>query len=175
MPRRDSKRFLISMSDKFKDQPIWQRLLEGAKVLGQLWQKYKGCAKAWDVSEVCACLADQKPSPFCRARTRWLTLALEAGREVVDGEWGLFYSMTASEWDATGLTIKIELLDIGGVVAVGPAGAVTMRGLAQIAEKGGKEGLRGALKIIQSFEGSKIEVPELNKVSTTSETSYDQR
>lgn len=130
-------------------------------MLGKLWRERgeKGaCAQAWDIGASCACPKGEKPSPFCRARTRWIELAVEAGREIVEGEWGLVYSMTASEWDATGLTLKVDIPEAGGLVSVGSKESISMADLAYLAMSGKKEGLRDVLAIQRVFPDARIEV-----------------
>lgn len=126
-----------------------ERLLKGAGVLGGWWRAVsERCSGGW--SPGCP---DQNEKKFCVAKRQWILLALESGREVHDEEYGLALSMTAPEWDKTGLTMKFEA--DGTVYRIGAAGTATMtnlRGLLGISEV-----VPSMLKVMANFPGSRIE------------------
>lgn len=126
-----------------------ERLLKGAGVLGGWWRaEAERCSDGWSV----AC-SDAREKKFCIAKRQWILLAIEEGREIYDEEYGLALSMTASEWDGTGLTMKFEADGI--VHRVGKAGTASMEnllGLMKISEV-----VPSMLKVMANFPGSRIE------------------
>jgi hypothetical protein len=87
------------------------RLLRGAKVLGTLWRSGARCEGEW--SAVCPC---EPQGIFCRAKERWVKIFGELhGEEEVarlrrdGGRFGLLLAMTVRQFEATGLTLLIEL------------------------------------------------------------------
>ena len=97
--------------EKPKQQiPLSQRLMKGAEVLGHYWRKpEERCSAGWSLDS-CTCEPKKK---FCIARLQWLTLAIEAERELHEGPDGLARAMTAEEWDNTKLAFKMEREGIG--------------------------------------------------------------
>lgn len=85
--------------------PLSERLKKGAGVLGQIWKDpTQRCVAGWSI-DGCTC---EFPNKFCKARIQWLTLAVEDGRELQEDPYGIALAMTASEWDSTLLSMKIE-------------------------------------------------------------------
>lgn len=152
------------------DRPIEERLLNGARTLGQFWRNNERCVtQGWSVKraegasgvfipEPCTC---NPTTRFCRAKIQWLTLAgTQEDREMVEGDHGLALSMWGREWDATGLTLSWDYLGMG-VVRVGPKGGVDMTGLRKL----GADPVSGCvtLKLMARFSGSKIAFEEVVK------------
>jgi hypothetical protein len=87
------------------------RLLRGAKVLGTLWRTGARCKGEW--SAVCPC---DPQGIFCRAKERWVKIFGELhGEEEVarlrrdGGRFGLLLAMTVRQFEATGLTLLVEV------------------------------------------------------------------
>jgi hypothetical protein len=87
------------------------RLLRGAKVLGELWRSGARCAAEW--SAVCPC---DPQGIFCRAKERWVKIygELNGEEEVAQlrrdgGRFGLLLAMTVRQFEATGLTLLVEV------------------------------------------------------------------
>jgi hypothetical protein len=125
-----------------EQKPLSERLLLGAKMLGNLWRRGKRCKTGWDVTPAdvatgggiaflpCPC---EPKTDFCKARIQWLTLAFQAELEIVIGPYALFYMMTAPQWDATGLTATVES-EKAGMLRVGQKGTISMTHLAKLAQ-----------------------------------------
>lgn len=145
------------------------RLLKGAKVLGDFWRSGKRCPEGWEISDIkqvqdasgkevlrhrdCACTVK---TDFCVARVHWINLALDAGRDPVDGENALTIWMTGSEWDATGLVKGIHIAEVGIVkVGTGPGAQIPMKEFVKICSV--PETMASMLKLFKVFPGSKIE------------------
>jgi len=126
---------------------IQQRLANGARVLGKMWLDGERCPKGWKSTE-CECTPKSR---FCKAKAQWIDLALQDGRMIEEGDYGLPLMMTASEWDNSGLTLKIEIPEVG-VVGVGPKGSISMMELEKITP----ETMPSILKIFKFFPGAKV-------------------
>lgn len=122
-----------------------ERLLAGAKILGNLWRRGIRCKNGWDVSSTdlvtaagitifpCGCTPRTE---FCKARIQWLSLSFMACREdvpIVEGLCGLFYSMSAKEWDATGLTATVES-EKAGTLRIGSRGTISTAHLTKLSQ-----------------------------------------
>lgn len=140
------------------------RLLKGSRVLGQFWLAGDRCQEGWSVHGIkppegvevpkapeCVC---EKKSRFCKAKVQWINLAIEEGRGLLDDPYGIPLMMMASDWDATGLTLKIDLPEIG-MVGIGPNGITSMTELAKISQA--PESLHSMMNIWKMFPGSRVE------------------
>lgn len=129
--------------------PLPQRLLNGARVLGKLWKAGERCANDW--AGLCTDAADSRKR-FCRAKLQWLTLAVgdpERDLSGVEEEYGLILVMKASEFDATGLTMK---LDSG--ILIGPTGGLSAADAGKLGED--PSSLQSILKILQTFPKARV-------------------
>lgn len=88
------------------------RLIAGAKMLGELWRAGVRCKDGWMVS--CSC---EPMTKFCRAKGLWVKIAQEAGR-TFDQE-PIVGGMTAQEIKASGVTVQIHVPE-HGLVKFGP-------------------------------------------------------
>lgn len=126
---------------------IKERLLKGCKVLGNFWRSKERCAEGWKSTE-CACKPKAK---FCKAKAQWVDLALQDGRMLEEGEYGTAMMMTAAEWDETGLSLIVDIQDIGKV-DVGQKGVISMKELAKVTP----ETMPSILKIFKFFPDSQV-------------------
>lgn len=136
-----------------------ERLLKGARLLGEAWRAGERCSEKWrlfpvdaDPAYAAGCACGEGRTRFCKAKVQWLGLAKQDSRDFVEDPYGLALAMTASEWDATGLLLKVEFPGVG-VVAVGTKGAIPMTELAKVSP----ETLASFLAIFKAFPGSKVE------------------
>jgi len=142
--------------------PRSERLKKGAAFLGQLWAvEGNRCPEGWTI-EPCKCQPARK---FCQARNLWVALALEDwmesikkgeqdGREVDDGPFGLAVSMIASEWDATGLALKIQHPKVNVVIGTGKPCVMTMMDMGKLRDE--PQALEGICVVMNTFEHSKV-------------------
>lgn len=132
--------------------PVSERLKAGAKILGDLWRDpSQRCDAGWSL-DACTC---EFPKKFCKARVHWLTLAVEAGRELHEDAYGLALAMLASEWDATGLTMKIEHPTLGPILIGSSTSSVTgMVDMARMADA--PEVLESTLRVLKAFPKAKV-------------------
>jgi hypothetical protein len=137
--------------------PIAERVLNGAKLLGQLWRAGERCASGWSLGKEAGCSCGEAGTKFCKARELWVSLAVIDGRDPLEGEFALALMMKASEWDATGLVMTAEPSQIG-LVTIGPkpASEVTMLELASLARSPDSAG--GILKLMRKFPGSVMDL-----------------
>jgi len=150
------------------EKPTSERLLEGAKQIGNYYRAGGRCkTMGWNIklaedAESCEvlltledlCQCGSKETIFCKAKVKWLLLALVEPREIVPGEFGLALTMTGKEWDATGLTLTWMSSEIGEV-KVGPKSGITMKSLRELGANP-ESGLT-TLKLMKAFPGSKME------------------
>lgn len=132
--------------------PISERLKNGAKIMGGLWKDpAQRCPAGWSL-EICAC---EPRTKFCQARLHWLTKAVEAGRDLEEGPYGVALAMTASEWDATGLTMKVEHPGIGMLLVGSSQASVTgMVDMGRMMDA--PEVLASTLRVLKAFPKSKV-------------------
>lgn len=137
------------MADAVAEAPVEIRLLNGAKILGQLWRAGGRCEEGW----ACGCV--RKTSKLCLAKGQWFALAVVAGRTAPeqDGPYGLIEMMTVSEFDATGLTIAAELAGIG-TYKIGPRGVVRMTDILELVKD--PAGIASVFRVIDKFPGSRV-------------------
>lgn len=142
--------------------PLATRLKRGAQMLGALWRSKQRCVMGWAVltDEKTLVLCDcEKPTRFCMAKKQWVVLAMTE-RELVNDEHGVVLMMNASEWDETGLLLKIEV-EGQGEIKVGNAsdekkrGQMKMVDLAAIASD--PESGKKMLGLLKAFPGSKVQ------------------
>lgn len=151
--------------------PLPERLKNGARKLGEFWKKEEErCPSGWSL-EVCSC---QPMKKFCQARVLWLTLAVEAGRDLQEEPFGLALAMMASEFDATGLGLKIEHPQIGEFLAgTKPGCVITLKDLAKLMDS--PEVLSSALRVMKFFPRSSIEgLMEMVLAGVVSEANPDE-
>ncbi len=131
--------------------PIKQRLLNGARVLGALWNSGVRCQVKW---HYCACEAPKR-TKFCEAKKQWLNLAEQADPPRTGGDVStatyVLDRMTNAELDAAAITMKIEMPEVG-VVSVGSKGEISFTAL----EKVGPDALRAVMMILRKFPGAKV-------------------
>lgn len=122
------------------------RLLTGAQKLGKLWNEGQRCTDGW--ASYCTC---EIPKTFCKGKELWMSLAAGEGRGLGEGPFEVVEAMLASEFEASKLTMVVEVPDLGKV-RVGPKGEVPWKSfLGQDIEA-----LRTVLSILTSFPGSKV-------------------
>jgi len=130
------------------------RLLAGAKILGVLHRQGLRCSAGWSLEGECACPVRNK---FCIARGQWVKLLLDgdvanAERDFSStGPYSLFRVMLASEFMATGLTVKTD-----SGVSVGPKGQTTTPVAAAVASKVGASAASALSIILTKFEGAQV-------------------
>lgn len=136
-----------------KTLPLPERLKKGAGKLGEIWKILdQRCPAAWSL-DICTC---QPVKRFCQGRLLWLTLAVEAGRDLQEDPYGLVLAMTASEWDATGLTMVVEHPDMGKLL-IGSSGE-SVTGMVDMAKMmDAPEVLASTLRVLRAFPRSKVE------------------
>lgn len=136
------------MGGPVTEAPVGARLLNGARLLGQLFRSGVRCnLGGWSMG----CCPN--PTKFCQAKTQWMRLAEKAGREIEMTDWGVIEAMTFSEFSATGLTMKVDLGEIG-VVGVGSRSEIPIADFLLIAQN--PESMKSVLKVLRSFPGSKV-------------------
>lgn len=135
-----------------KTAPLPERLKNGAKKLGEIWKTpTERCSAGWSL-ESCAC---QPTKRFCNVRSLWITLAIEAGRDLEDDPFGLALAMTATEWDETGLVLKVAHPEIGELlVGSGPKRMTMMQDLLSLMST--PESLKDILMVMKTFENSRV-------------------
>lgn len=134
--------------------PLADRLVRGAAVLGRLWREEKRCdlGLAFD----CFC-ADEKLSEFCRAKRQWTKLFCETGRDGIDfgpsdgNGFGVIEAMTSAELNASGLTLTLDMDQIGKV-KVGPKGDLPWADFCKL----GGEILPTVMEVLKAFPGSRV-------------------
>jgi len=150
------------------EKPTSERLLEGAKAIGNYYRAGARCATmGWQIklvegAESCEVLIDpeelckcgNKATVFCKAKVKWLMLALIEPREIVGGEFGLALTMSGNEWDATGLILKWEAPMVGPI-RIGPKTGVTMKNLKDL--MGDPISGQTSLKLMVAFPGATME------------------
>lgn len=116
----------MSTADRIKDiqkAALPARLLNGARVLGELWRNGTRCLGEW--SGICPCRA---PNDFCEAKKRWLSILREFhGTPLPYGLVGtegflVLEAMTVKMFEATGLTIRVEVPPARVPMRFGPKG-----------------------------------------------------
>ena len=112
----------------------------------------ESCEVQIEPEELCKCGA--KATRFCRAKVKWLHLALCEPRDIQSGEYGLAWTMSSVEWDATGLKLLWDPPEIG-VIKVGKKAEVTMADL--LALSADPMSGRTTLTLMKKFPGAKME------------------
>lgn len=133
--------------------PRPERLKKGAAILGQLWKTPENrCPAGWSLNE-CDCVPQKK---FCVARLHWIILAIEDDRPLEEGPFGMILAMRASEWDATGLSPKIQHPELDVITVGSGPGCVT-----KMAEMGKMmntpEVLENTLIVLKHFPNASIQ------------------
>lgn len=140
------------MSDEIQTT---ERLVNGAKLMGQLFRSGQRCGAGWKFG--CPDAAASK-TKLCRAKGQWEALAVQAGRKISDdqappSDFEFVEAMTVKEFVASGLTMKVDLGD-GSPVRIGAAGEIPIADFITMAID--PTGMNGVLKILRSFPGSKV-------------------
>lgn len=138
---------------KHEEKPVALRLKNGAVALGKLWKAKDRCRDGWS-AYLCSCV---KKTAFCNAKLQWMLMAIGEGRDQEDGDFGVALMMTASEWDLTGLTLRIEIPG-SGEFKISPKADTSMTYLGKLAENA--ESAKSVLLLMKSFPGAKMEFPE---------------
>jgi hypothetical protein len=136
---------------------IPSRLLNGARILGSLWQAGVRCRSEW--SGVCPC---EKPVEFCVAKKKWLGLVLELyeGKYPYEltGMEGLLVleCMDSKMFEATGLTILLAPPGVRAPLRVGRRGTCgqTILDLVAIPEGKDRDDAIEAVILIQEVQGA---------------------
>lgn len=149
------------------DPAIEERLRKGATALGNTWRAGQRCGTGWGVTisdfpdgetsekavERWACQCTPR-TDFCKAKALWFRLAMIELRDLVEGEYGVPMMMTATEWDLTKLTMKVEYEKLGQVV-IGPGGTLTMSDLKKHMKA--PQDLQATLLVLKTFPGARVE------------------
>jgi hypothetical protein len=140
-----------------------ERLLDGARILGNLWRRGKRCKEGWDLSPAdgltaagvavmpCEC---SPRTEFCRARIEWVALAIRADRAIVMGPGGLAVTMSAAQWDLTGLTMAVES-ERAGLLRIGPKGTMSAAHLRKLSED--PESAIAVFSLTREFPKARVE------------------
>lgn len=130
-----------------KDLPAHIRLVNGAKMLGDLWRDGLRCRGGWRAK--CDC---EKSTKFCRAKLQWASMAsAERGPGIFSGTpFEIIEAMTGEEFRASDLTIELEVPEFDRV-KVGPRGDVSYDDVAKT-----DVGLRAVVMVLKKFPGSKV-------------------
>lgn len=139
------------MENPKRQLPLKERLMKGAEILGYYWRKpEERCVVGWSLE--CACEPRKK---FCQAKMQWLTLAIEAGQELVEEPDGLVQSMKAEQWDATKLPYKFSN-DTHGEFLIGttPECVMSMTDLHKL--RAAPEVLDSIIKVMRIFPKSLV-------------------
>lgn len=135
--------------------PPSERLRRGAALLGKLWKiPEQRCAAGWSLDD-CTCVPTKK---FCQARNLWIELALmePEGHDFEEAPCGLGIAMRASEWDSTGLTMKINHSEVGVISIGSPQECVT--GMVDMGKMmDAPMVLASTLRVLRAFPKSKVE------------------
>lgn len=149
---------------------IAERLKKGAGILGKLWREGVRCQEEMSVMcpednpfEPMDCFCEPK-NKFCTAKKQWLSLVIVderpemAGslgyREIVQGPFGLIETMSGSEWDATGMTVKFEFPG-AGVHGIGPHGIMGREDIVKLLDA--PETLNSIIMMAKNFKGMKVQ------------------
>jgi hypothetical protein len=142
--------------------PVKERLLKGAKVLGDLWYRGVRCVDGWMIlcedmnpAKQALCNCDQK-TKFCSARDHWVKLAHQSGRRIEQTEFGLLETMTGAEWEASGRLVTFDLGE-QGIVPVGPVGHPKAKINIRSMVKMDPETIGPMLTVLATFPGSEVE------------------
>lgn len=104
-----------------KRSAIPARLTRGAEVLGVLWRSGVRCEGGWPFG---CC---ERETEFCAAKKKWIALYLElgtAGRPAPDHPFGVIEAMSVRQFEATGITVRVELPGALVPLLIGPKGTV---------------------------------------------------
>lgn len=137
---------------------VADRLKKGASLLGEFWRAGERCQEEFGVlrlqdGKVADCFCDKK-TKFCKAKYQWLGLVVELGREIVEGEGGLLLTMTGSEFDVSGFTMKMEFPGLG-TYGIGPKGVMGREDMIKLCLA--PETLASVLGLMKAFPGLKVD------------------
>lgn len=126
--------------------PVTDRLKKGAEYLAKLWRENQRCPLGWSTS--CSCVT---PTPFCKAKLKWLKLAEEDKRVLIPSNdpYGLIGMMKVAEVEATGLTLTVQFPAFGKM-GFGPKGEFDTQALLDAYLE--PDGVVTLLKLIQQIK-----------------------
>jgi hypothetical protein len=139
--------------------PVAPRLVNGARLLGQLWRSGERCANGW--SGRCECQAKTK---FCAAKAQWCQLKATTPdwRKFEDSAapFAVIDTMTLNEIAATGLTVEYRLYENARTLKVGPKGEISVMDFAEICAASSvgesRAEAESVLRIMTTFSGAKV-------------------
>ncbi len=106
-------------------QETMRRLDKGAQVLGRLWRAGFRCQGGW--KKECPCGADT--TEFCTVKTKWLLMRMEMAPHPTadlaltgEEETFVFETMSTKQFEATGMTLKVEPPGMPGSIRFGAKG-----------------------------------------------------
>lgn len=129
------------------------RLVKGARLLGNLFRRKQMTSCGWGLCG--SGILCEHPDEWCRAKRLWVRLALELGRSLEAGDFGLAESFTLEEFEASGITLAVEVPDAGMIKVGGPKGEVPIRALPTVGDVG-IDGLRSVIMVLRAFPGSRV-------------------
>lgn len=118
-------RIIMDRIEQLKKEGLKARLLKGAAFLGDGWRAGQRCKRAWSGSCVCGAEA----TDFCKDKMHWVKLLLEyhggwpyelTGTE----EFTVIEAMTIGQFEASGLTARVELPGVETPLRFGAKGTV---------------------------------------------------
>jgi hypothetical protein len=139
---------------------VSDRLKKGAAILGRLWKDNVRCPEAWSVilegndpGKPLDCFCEEK-TKFCKGKKQWLDLVGKEKRPVYQGEYGLIETLTGKEFEASGLTVKIDFEGVG-IQGIGPGGVMGLSDMVKLCAA--PDTLGSILGLMKSFPGMKVE------------------
>jgi len=132
-----------------------ERLVNGAKLIGQLYRSGQRCGAGWKFG--CPDAAQAK-TKLCRAKGQWEALAAQAGQKIPDdqappSDFEFIGELSIKQLVASGFTMTVDLGD-GQPIKVGPAGVIPVADFVGMARD--PQGMEGVLKVLREFPGSKV-------------------
>jgi len=113
----------IDRIEEVRRSGLKSRLLRGSAILGKLWHEGVRCKAGWSMK----CPCGDGETEFCGAKGKWIGILRDYHRDSwpygLTGSEPFFVveAMTASMFDASGMTIRIETPE-GAELRVGPKG-----------------------------------------------------
>lgn len=127
------------------------RLVNGARLLGNLFRRGQATACGWSLCG--SGILCEHTDEWCRSRRLWVRLALEEGRTLEAGEFGLAESFKLEEFETSGITLAVDVPEVGVVKIGGVKGQIPIRALPTV---GGLESLKSVAMVLRAFPGSKV-------------------
>lgn len=129
------------------------RLVNGARLLGNLFRRKAATPCGWSLCG--SGIQCGHPDEWCRAKRLFIRLALESGRTLEAGEFGLAESFTLSEFEASGITLAVDVPEVGVIKVGGEKGGIPLRMLPEM-KMDGIDGLKSVAMVLRAFPGSKV-------------------